>query len=450
MTAATAVSQARMTCGPGDRHLRTLMDRFSPSGIAREGIAIALSGGADSTALLLLARDWTQQRGITLTGITVDHGLRPESPAEAARVAQWCEALGISHHTLRWKGERPASGIQEAARAARYGLISAWCHAHGVREVWLAHHRDDQVETYLYRKSRGSGEAGLACMSVLHERLGIRWMRPLLHVSGAELRDYLKMRGHSWIDDPSNHNMNFTRNRIRAGLLGQDTAEIECAIQKWQVRRAAAERASFARLRRHAVWNPDGGYGRISAALWRDSEKTQAASDLALLYTCLGTQVYPLRRAALLDHLARLRTGRAATLAGWLWFPAAKREEEGIWWVVRERAAAAMPGAPDWRESPLLWDGRYLLRWQGELPKGVSLRLLGQEGWLHVRNHEPVQAFSRLPARVRAAFSALFHLEVPVCVPHMQWCDASFASHAVTLAPLMSDPLARAPFSASN
>ena len=179
--------------------------------------AIAVSGGADSMALLLLASCWADERGGSVVALTLDHGLRPEAKDEALWVAGWCKTQSIEHHTLRWSPPALSSAIQEQARNARYHLLAQWCHAHSISHLLTAHHRDDQAETLFFRLARGSGLDGLACMMpVVTLEYGIQLLRPLLPIGKARLIATLQAQGQSWIEDPSNQNINYTRNRIRA------------------------------------------------------------------------------------------------------------------------------------------------------------------------------------------------------------------------------------------
>lgn len=155
--------------------------------------------------------------------LIVDHGLRQGSAKDAALTAQWARQAGFAAQVLRWTGRKPASGIEERARAARYRLMGDWCAAHGVRALFLAHTEDDQAETFLLRLGRGSGVDGLSAMRPrgafpLEGYAKIEVLRPLLSFRRSELRMFLEQRGYRWLEDPMNEDPRFARTRIREML----------------------------------------------------------------------------------------------------------------------------------------------------------------------------------------------------------------------------------------
>jgi tRNA(Ile)-lysidine synthase len=208
---------------------------------ARAPVAVAVSGGGDSMALALLADAWARATARVLHAVTVDHNLRTGSRAETEQVGVWLGARGIAHDILTWAEEKPATGIQEAARDARYRLICDWARMGGIAHVLIAHQLEDQAETFLMRLARGSGPSGLAAMRSVTERSGIRICRPLLTIAKARLRATLHRAGQDWIEDPSNEMMRFARPRYRR------------VIAALEQRKAGAERlaglaVSFAKL----------------------------------------------------------------------------------------------------------------------------------------------------------------------------------------------------------
>lgn len=209
-------------------------------------IGVAVSGGPDSLALLLLAAAAWPDRAIAAT---VDHGLRPESAAEAAHVAAICARLGVLHETLI--PDRPITGsLQDAARRARYALLEAWRERHAAAWVMTAHHADDQAETLLMRLNRGAGVGGLAGV----RRINGHVLRPLIDWRRAELGAIVESAGFSAVDDPSNRDPRFDRARLRAAIAGADwldpaavarsashLADAEHALE-WMTARLAGER----------------------------------------------------------------------------------------------------------------------------------------------------------------------------------------------------------------
>jgi tRNA(Ile)-lysidine synthase len=192
---------------------------------------IAVSGGPDSTALLLMAAEWAKRRGkVRIEAATIDHGLRPESANEAKAVAALCARLGLGHRVLQWKGVKPTSRLQERAREARYRLLVDHAKAIGADAVMTAHHADDQAETVLFRLLRGSGVAGLRGMDSITERDGMTIARPLIAFANA--------RGAPFIDDPSNVDPRFARTRLRALLARLDEEGLNAEALDRLARRA--------------------------------------------------------------------------------------------------------------------------------------------------------------------------------------------------------------------
>ena len=198
-----------------DRFTRDLNRLIS----ADERIGLAVSGGPDSIALLLLGHS---ARPGLIEAITVDHGLRPEAKDEAAFVASICAGLSVPHsiRTVEWR-ERPTSGLQEQARHARYALIAEWMADRRLGAVCTAHHADDQAETLLMRLARGSGVRGLAAMrpsAPLPGKPEKFVIRPLLNWRSAELAAVCGAAGVAPVADPSNDDAQFERVRIRQAL----------------------------------------------------------------------------------------------------------------------------------------------------------------------------------------------------------------------------------------
>jgi tRNA(Ile)-lysidine synthase len=198
---------------------------------------LAVSGGPDSTALLWLAARWRARMKYPtkLVAVTVDHGLRKESAREALAVKRLAKRLKVEHRTLRWTGRKPKTGIQEAARNARYRLLAEAASKAGATTIATAHTLDDQAETILFRMARGSGISGLRGIARLSTiplgnapsrdawegwqegmQASINLVRPFLHIPKSRLIATLKAAGIPFADDPSNLDVRFARPRFRA------------------------------------------------------------------------------------------------------------------------------------------------------------------------------------------------------------------------------------------
>lgn len=187
--------------------------------LLKTSFAVAVSGGADSLALALLARCYADNHGLQMSALTVDHGLRSNSADEAQWVHDLLAARGISHETLVWNHDSvPHTKIQERARNARYDLLGQWCQANGVGTLLTAHHQDDQIETFFMRLAHQSGLKGLSSMRAARAMSFGRLVRPLLSISKTRLIETLEAFECVWCDDPSNANNTFERVRLRNAL----------------------------------------------------------------------------------------------------------------------------------------------------------------------------------------------------------------------------------------
>ena len=200
---------------PADSPVEQALAAFSP-GLP---LAIALSGGADSSALLLAcARRWPGQ----VRAVHIHHGLQAAADGFEAHCRALCTQTGVPLAVRRVQaGHAPGQSPEDAARQARYAALAEAVQTEWpeVRDVALAQHADDQVETLLIALSRGAGLPGLASMPAHWQRQGLHWHRPWLAVPGAAVREWLRQQGHIGVEDPSNSDERFTRNRIRAQVL---------------------------------------------------------------------------------------------------------------------------------------------------------------------------------------------------------------------------------------
>jgi tRNA(Ile)-lysidine synthase len=259
---ATAFAAAMAAFGP-----------FEP----RPHLALAVSGGADSLALALLAADWAAARGGRGTALTVDHGLRAAAPAEAAWVRATAQRLGLAHRTMRWVRPAGARVTQASARAARYRLLEDAAAELGCLHLLTGHHRDDNARTIAMRARRGAGP-GLAGMPAVRELDRVRLLRPLLAFERARLRATAARLGRGWIEDPSNRDPRFERTRVATAPVAAGAAATA---------RLALEAAARAWLARHVQRDAGGGLV-LDAAAWDRADPELAAELLARAVATVG------------------------------------------------------------------------------------------------------------------------------------------------------------------
>jgi tRNA(Ile)-lysidine synthase len=394
----------------GAAEFADLMAQFAPfeRGAA---LAVAVSGGPDSLSLALLAQAWAAAHDATVTALIVDHGLRPESAEEAATVAGWLSALGLPAVILRWDGPKPATGIQAAARDARYRLLRDWCRQAGVLHLLLGHQRDDQAETVLLRAGRGSGADGLAGMAAVIEHPECRLLRPLLTVPAVRLRATLQARGQAWIDDPSNRNTAFARVRIRSTLEGRTP----CSTAAAGAVRRAAEAATARLLARSVAIYPE-GWATIDPAPWRAATPDLARRALLRVVLAVGGGAYPPRGERVepaLDALLGGQLGRGRTLGGCRLVPRGPL-------VLVAREAGRAPAVDISEAGQFVWDDRFILR-VACAKAAATLAPLGEPGWREILATAPEVRTKAPPHPVPASLPAVFDLEGVGNVPHLMY-----------------------------
>lgn len=339
-----------------------------------KAIAIAFSGGGDSTALLHMLRDYP---GVTHAFI-VDHALRDGSDVEAQQAAKFAQGLGYQTEIITWDHDNPARGIQVKAREFRYAAMGEACRQAGIEHLMTAHTADDQAETLLMRKARDTGWRGLAGMAKtayapLWPALADVYLhRPLLQSYRQELRDYNHREGLSWVDDPSNENQDFTRIKARTALTPKPdmTAKL-LEVQKQNRDRLQAERQLFGTwLSRYAQISPQGYLvtDRIPP--------TELLLHILRVVSGTGGPIDAARRDSLAADMES-SDFKAATLAGgWV-----VKTSDGFLFTRDMSAVKARAGETAiltattqlLKDQPYLWDGRFMMTAKTD---GVSVKAI--------------------------------------------------------------------------
>lgn len=371
------------------------MAALGPWALSRR-VAVAVSGGADSLCLAYLTKSWGDP-----LALIVDHGLRPESAAEAREAAARLAGFGVPARVLTLRGLAPGSGLAERARDARYSALAKAAAEDGYSDLLLGHHANDQAETLLMRQQSGSGVGGRAGMSAITIRSGLRLIRPLLSTPPGRLRATLMGAGIPWVEDPSNRNPEAGRTRARKNLNDPEgnapsTAALLRQMRAYGHTRAATEARIAATLAERACIFPQ-GYATLTAGPM-DTE-----SLAALIRMLAGAPYTPAR-----DAITRLAAGgMRGTLGGVRLMPAGRLGPGTL--LVRE-AAAVQQAIP--AQHGCVWDRRFKLDWPFPLPETATVGPLGADAPLFRRSH-------KLRSAILATLPAVRDMHALVAVPHL-------------------------------
>lgn len=394
--------------------------RFAPLAAA-DHIALGVSGGSDSVALMSLIHRWLNgRRAPKVTILTVDHDLRPGSGDEARRVGVWAASLGFAHTTLIWTDEKPTSGLQAAARDARYRLMLGWCKAHGVRHLCLGHTLDDQAETVFMRLLRGSGVDGLSGMRQITQRSNITIARPLLRISRASLQAFLTQAGLSWVDDPSNDDEKFERVRVRKLLNQTDRTGLSKGHLALTARRLSRVREALDAVTDEAA-------GRILSfdaagfAMLEMGDLISVPEEIGLrvlkkALIAVGASDREPRLERLEGVYAKILSDRFAprTLAG------CRLQRQGTRIVIaREpgrRGLARENLAPG---EKVVWDKRFDVTLAASADHPLIVRAVGRDGWRELKATGMEK--SNLPVSVLQTFPSFWQSERLIAVPHLAY-----------------------------
>ena len=392
-------------------------------------VAVAVSGGGDSMALLVLCARWAAETGKPVLALTVDHRLRPESGEEAATVARFCAERGIPHRILTWDDHDGIGNLSARAREARYGLMLDICRDEGIPVLLTGHTRDDQAETVLMRLSRGSGVDGLAAIPVQARRGEIRILRPLLDHSREDLREVLQAEGVDWSDDPTNEDTRYDRVQARQALdtlapIGLTPERLARTARMMGRAKAvledAADALDAAACERFAL-----GYALIDPVTLHHAREETGLRLLARLLCEVSGQVYRPR----LDALERLHTACTnvgfvgATLHG-----CAVHPHDGRLAICREPQACDHGIA---LEADTLWDRRFVID-ASVLPSraGLSVTATGEDGLtvLKAADAPLPEHWTVAPRAARLCTPALRHGPDIVSIPLAGWSRATEAA----------------------
>jgi tRNA(Ile)-lysidine synthase len=382
-------------------------------------LALAVSGGPDSLALMYLAARWRAglEQGPKLSVLTVDHRLRPGSREEAEMVGRIAKDLGLPHAILTWETkEGQAGSLQERARAARYDLMAAYCHAHDISALVTAHTLDDQAETFLMRLKRGSGLDGLAAIPERGTWAGIGILRTLLDVPKARLVATLEEAGIKFVSDPSNLDPRFERARMRASAdalaaLGITQEAIALSARRLRRAREALDAAAQDFIAKHSETS-EAGYALIDREALAAAPQEIALRALSQLIGAVGGGETPVQLAKLEALFAALEAqpDKAHTLGRCRLQPVSGRLG-----IFREVRGKGLPVAELHPGERTLWDNRFRIELGAGESAPIVVKALGDAGYSALREQAALPP--SLPRLAGRALPSCWRGEVLVGLP---------------------------------
>ena len=409
-------------------------------------IALAVSGGGDSLALLDCIDRWRRSRpnSPSIIVLTVDHGLRESSQGDAEFVASLARERGLDTRILQWTGIKPQGDIESAARAARYRLLLAAAGDYGASHLLLGHHRDDQAETLLLRLARGSGLFGLAAMRRTIETGAVTLFRPFLDIARGRLAETIAVAGLVAREDAMNSDPRFARARLRRimPLLAADGIDPAglAATARRLTQAAEAMDIVAARLIGRAVQVDDMAVASFAPAEFFDGPREIWLRSFLRILLAIGGDQYPPRferLAGLADQMeghdgsARFKRTLAGCVVEW---------RGGHFVVYRETGRDGLPDVPIMSGFSEIWDHRFHVAVGGEVAGGLRLAALGEDGRRAI-GARPENA----PLGALAALPALWLEKTVLAVPALGIFENDILARSITHRSILADRLAEPP-----
>ncbi len=400
-----------------------LIELFEPLK-ALPSLAVAVSGGADSMALMLMLVAWRRLIGENapeLSVLSVDHGLRREAAEEVQMVAKISRQHGLPHKAFSWDGSKADGNISAKSRNARYDLMCEWCHQQKISHLLVAHTLDDQAETVLLRLARGSGVDGLAAMAMSRTWKNTVIYRPLLGVERTRLLQLVNDMQCPYVNDPGNHDLKYERVRFRQALallepLGIDAYGLAQTAGRLAQVRAALDIASVQAIAR-SVEVSNAGFCILDPGQLEHHPYEIRRRVLSRLLRAVAGRTYAPSHAPLAKVLAwvQARDRSTRTLGGCLLMA-----RQGKIWIMREAGRGALPEILLQPGQNLVWDGRIRVSLPASAENPLTVKALGVDNYARIK---PLLKTSlNYPSVLAAGLPSFWHSDELYAVPHLDFC----------------------------
>ncbi len=388
-----------------------------------EKIAVAVSGGADSVALLHLASDWARTHAAELVVFTVDHHLRPESKEELCYVRELADSLGHEFYAMSWDCGGTKVALQERAREGRYDLMSTQCHELGVDILLTAHHFDDLIETYLMRKRKKSGVLGLSSSSSFFYK-NIMVLRPLVDFRKSQLIAYLNALGIKWFEDESNSSDAYERNRVRRTISEFSEEDREGIVEEIQQVNDEAEilNAKFIAALAECAWINNYGFAVIDLEKLRREPEDIIIQILNYVLTIISGKAHLPRFRSVHPIVQQVVSGAKIDCS---LHSCILRGDQGNLLIFKEKSTVTDVAAN--LEKEHLWDSRFQIILPQNLDSGYHCARLEFDDYLEIKDKLNFQELAKISDNnhktILFTLPVIKNLEKIVAIPHISYYD---------------------------
>jgi len=403
-----------------------LAEIFEPLKALRS-LAVAVSGGADSMALMLMLVAWRQLIGEDapeLSVLSVDHGLRQEAAEEVQFVARISRQYGLTHKAFRWSGANSEGNIQANARNARYDLMCDWCAQREISHLLVAHTLDDQAETVLLRLARGSGVDGLCAMATSRTWKETVIYRPLLGVERARLLQLVEGVKCAYVSDPGNDDLKYDRVRFRQALALLEPLGIGAHGLVETAGRLAQAREALDAMSVQAIGQAvevfAAGYCILDPNQLEQYLHEIKRRVLGRLLRAVAGRAYVPAHSSMAQLLAwiEMRERSTRTLGGCLLM-----SRQGKIWIMRETGRIALPEILLHPGQNLVWDGRIRVSLSASTENPLVVKALGVDNYARIK--PLLKSKLNYPSALAAGLPSFWHSDALYAVPHLNFYETN-------------------------
>ena len=395
-------------------------------------LAVAVSGGCDSLCLAILAKKWVDMKGGRITALIVDHSLRKTSNQESKKTQNTLKKQKIFSKSFKWDlSKKPKNGLQEKAREFRYNIFEEWCYKKNIKYLLVAHHFEDQKETFIMRLNSNSNIYGLACMPKVLLKKEIKILRPLLDLKKKVIIDYLKEKKVNWIEDPSNNSLKYSRNRLRKILPKLEEKGLTDSSFKKILKRAQKERKKIEN--KFSTWLIKNvkihtlGYAAVNFKSLKLLDKDNFIFIFSKLLNIISGSFYGPKSKYVYNFYKKIKSNEIVNktnLGGCHIFFFKKKM-----YICREVFKKTRRQEINFKFNKIIWDNRFEIDDKKEiflkrkLGKSVFIEQLQKEGWNEISlKNEKFKREITIPNKIILSLPAVKNKKNDVLyVPHLQY-----------------------------